>query len=114
MAENSHNDKRAIHWSQEFRYGLASLLIYLVLQQLALLADMWPIDSFRRVVQVLYGFVMGMNVLPLYIVLSAPFLLIIPILSGPIGARVLKGWRGALIFSVLGATLNIWIAGWVA
>ena len=102
--------RRPMDWRQWLGYGFISVLIYLVLQDIALLADLWPINSKRQVERFAFGFFMGMNTLPLYVLFRAPYLLIIPMLAGPLGVRWLKGLKGLLIFSVLGAVINIWLA----
>lgn len=110
MEDKSDKKAQRIQWRQTLGYSLVALLIYLVLQDIALLADLRPINSKRQVERFAFGFFMGMNTLPLYVLFRAPFLLIIPMLAGPLGVRLLKGWKGLLIFSVLGAGINIWLA----
>ena len=53
--------KPSIDWGQEFRYSLASIAIFLLLMPIAMEADMFPIDSFRQLVRLLYAFVVMLN-----------------------------------------------------
>jgi hypothetical protein len=97
-------------WRLWLGYGITSVIIYLILQEFVLLADLWPLNDKRQWERFAFGFFMGMNTLPIYVLFQAPFLLIIPMIAGPLGVRLLKGLKGLLIFSVLGAVLNIWLA----
>ena len=110
MEEKSDSKALGQQWREWLGYGIVSVIVYLVLQEFVLLADLWPLDSKRQWERFAFGFFMGMNTLPIYVLFQAPFLLIIPMLAGPLGVRLLKGFKGLLIFSVLGAMLNIWLA----
>ena len=110
MTKSAQEDKPSIDWGKELRYSLLSLAIFAFLLPLAMEADMFPIDSLRQITRLLFAYVVIWNRLPVYILFSSPWLAILPIFSGPVGARIVKGWRGALIFGTLGAALNIWLA----
>lgn len=98
MTQIPEEDRPAIDWAQEFRYSLISMAIFLLAMPLAMEADMFPIDNLRQLTRLLFAYFVIWNSLILYIPFVAPHLAILPIISGPVGARIIKGWRGAIIF----------------
>ena len=100
-------DQRTIDWVKEARYAILGVILFVVILPLVVEANTFPIDSWKKNVHIGLSYFFIWNSLLFYIPFKAPFLMILPIISGPIGARIIPGWRGALLFAVLGTALDI-------
>jgi hypothetical protein len=107
MSEIKEDAKTAIDWGLEIRYAMLGVILFVIVLPLVMEADTFPIDSWRKVVHLALSYFFIWNGLVLWIPFTAPFLMILPLISGPIGARMFGGWRGAIPFAMLGTALNI-------
>ena len=107
MSDFKEEARGSTDWGQEIRYAMLGVILLVIVLPLVMEADTFPIDSWKKVVHLGLSYFFIWNGLVLWLPFSAPYLLILPVISGPIGARIIGGWCGAFLFAVLGTALNI-------